>query len=510
MEIGRLLREIDVLEIKGSFNSELDIQNIQYDSRKITSQGLFVAIKGHICDGHKYLANARDNGAVAVIVQEFVDDEILQIKVKDSRIALANFSAAFYDYPSDELFSIGITATNGKTTTSYMTKAIFDAYEISSGIVGTVAVNYGEVSIPSILTTPESRDLQMHFRNMIDSGITDVIMEVSSHALELSRVRNVHFDIITFSNLSKEHIDQHGCFEKYRMIKSKLITEASAESIALLNYDDEYIRSLADQTQAQVISYSIAKPVAFDFGIDQIDLSTGYAQFNFMINRDFPEFNLVKGCHRIQLGMAGYSSVMNAMVAIIISLLRGIPMTVISQALAEFGGVERRFQVVYDQEVKIIDDHYANVNNINVTMETIERMDFNQFKMLYAIRGNRGVNLNRECAQETAKWFKKLGQATIYSTSSIETVTAKDKVLAEEKAVFDQVMSENDIHVIHHDRLDEAIEHILTQLEAEDLLLLAGCQGMDPGARILLEKKTESLPEEERQQILKVLKGRAF
>ena len=180
-----------------------------------------------------------------------------------------------------------------------------------------------------------------------------------------------------------------------------------------------------------------------DFGINHIDLSSGYGRFDFIINQDMPEFGLSKGSYPI--------------VAIIIALMRQIPMTVIQEALNKFKGVERRFQMIYDAEYKIIDDHFANVNNIKVTMEAIKQMNYQSFKILYAIRGNRGVNLNRESAEETATWLNKLGVDTIYSTSSVETVTSKDRVLADERVVFEEVMTDHQIKVVHYDRLDKQL-----------------------------------------------------
>ena len=257
------------------------------------------------------------------------------------------------------------------------------------------------------------------------------------------------------------------------------------------------------------MTYSI-KNLEEDFGIQNLDLSTGFAKFNFIVNRDIEELDIKKDSFPIELGVAGYSGVMNSVVAIIISLVRGIPKEVIQKALKNFKGVERRFQIIYDDGFTIIDDHYANSRNISVTLETIEKMDYNNLYMLYAIRGNRGVNLNRESAEETAKWLKRLNVTKIYSTSSEETVTWKDEVSPEEIDVFFEIMDKNHIAFEHHDRLDEAIYNIMEKVEEKDLLLLAGCQGMDPGGRILLEKLSENFDVGKKEAVLKVLEGRAF
>lgn len=509
MILNDLLKVLNILEKKGEIIGESEISDVQYHSGKVTKNSIFVAIKGHEADGHDYIKSAEENGAILAVVENFVDGDIPMIKVEDSRKALADLANAFFYEPSKELKVVGITATNGKTTTSFMTEAIYEEFQLETGIVGTVEVKYKDVKIPSILTTPESRDLQEHTRNMVDAGVTDLIMEVSSHAQEMDRIRNTDYDIATFNNLSREHIDQHGSFENYYDIKSKLIKNAKEDAVAILNFDEEKIKVLKDETKAKVLTYSI-KNLEEDFGIQNLDLSTGFAKFNFIINSDIEELDIKKDSFPIELGVAGYSGVMNSVVAIIISLVRGIPKQVIQKALKNFKGVERRFQIIYDDRFTIIDDHYANSRNISVTLETIEKMDYNNLYMLYAIRGNRGVNLNRESAEETAKWLKRLNVTKIYSTSSEETVTWKDKVSPEEKDVFFGIMDKNHIAIEHHDRLDEAIYNIMEKVEENDLLLLAGCQGMDPGGRILLERLSENFDDGKKEAVLKVLEGRAF
>ncbi|MDO5028268.1 MAG: Mur ligase family protein [Bacillota bacterium] len=509
MKLKDLLKGVEIQETKGTIDENLDLTDVCFHSAKVKEGAIFVAIKGHETDGHKYIQDAISRGAALIFVEEFQDITRPQIKVADGRIALADLSANFFDHPSKKLKVVGITATNGKTTTSYMVEAIFKEASLKVGVSGTVDVRYGDVSIPSILTTPESRDLQEHTKNMVEIGITDLVMEVSSHAQEMYRARKMDFDIVTFNNLSREHIDQHGSFENYAKIKSRLIKEAKEEAYVILNFDEDYIKNLASETKGQVLSYSFVNQDQ-DFGIANLDFSTGYPSFDFLVNKDIDQLNLKKGSHKIQLGLAGYSSVMNSVAAIVVALVRGIDFPTIERALRNFKGVERRFQVIYDQDFMIVDDHYANARNISVTMETISMMTYKNFHILYGIRGNRGVNLNREAAEESAKWLKKMGIDTIYSSSSSETVSWKDEVSPEEKAVFDQVMKDNGIKVVHFDRLDQACYNVLDQVEDGDLLLLAGCQGMDPGGRIVLEKLTENMDQEKRSDILKVLDGRAF
>lgn len=504
-----MIQSINILETINDPDYHKEISDIEFDSRNITKDSLFIAIKGYETDGHLYIDQARENGAVVAVVEEFVDCDIPQLRVENTRVTLADISTRFFDYPSRELNTVGITATNGKTTTSFMTNAIYKEAEIPTGLIGTVETAYGDISNPNILTTPESRDLQSYLRDMLSHGITDMIMEVSSHGSELSRVRGIEYDIVTFNNLSREHIDQHGTFENYYNIKSTLITGAKEEAWVVLNYDETMIKDLKDQTKGRVLSYSIEN-MDCDFGISDLDLSTGYARFTFHINKHIEDLDLEESQFDINLGVAGFSGVMNSVVAIIISLIRGIDIPTIQKGLEKFSGVERRFQVIYDEDYTVVDDHYANQRNISVTMETIQKMDYNNLHMIYAIRGCRGPNLNEESAEESAKWLKKLGVDRITATSSIEVAAKKDTVLPEEKQAFENVMAENNIQIDHYDRLDDGLYSILEKVKPGDLILLAGCQGMDPGGRILLEKITENMEESKRDKILEVLEGRAF
>ena len=265
-------REID-------FNSEVD--NISFHTDDVTKNSIFVAIKGYITDGHKYISVAKDKGAKYIVVENFVDVDIAQIKVENSRIALADIANNFYKEPSKELNIVGITATNGKTTTSFMTDKIFKDAGYKTGIIGTVYTKYDGVNIPSILTTPESLELQGFFRDMADKQIEKVTMEVSSSSEELYRVKNVDFDIVTFNNFSREHIDQHGSFERYYEVKSKLIKEASEDAVAVLNIDFDKIKELKDKTKAQVLTYYLENKEE-DFAIDNLDLSTGKGKYTFI------------------------------------------------------------------------------------------------------------------------------------------------------------------------------------------------------------------------------------
>ena len=509
MDLYQLIKTIEVIDSK-YLEEEIGIIGIANHTDNIKEGYLYVAIKGYLTDGHKYIEKAIGNGAVAVIVEDFIEDiKIPQVKVENSRIALSALSAAFYDHPSKSMRMIGVTATNGKTTTTYMLNKIYEVGNYKNGLIGSVINKVGDQVIPSVLTTPESVDLQGYLYNMKKEGVEKVAMEVSSSALELYRSKDVDFDIVSFNNFSREHIDQHGTFEKYWAAKSSLIKNAKESVYAVLNLDDEYSRSLTDKTKAKVITYSLTKEEGNLYCKD-LELLNGRARFTVAINKPFETISgkLIYDDFDLVLGIPGYHSVANAMAAITIALIDDIPPQVICDGLKSFAGVERRFQYIYEDDFIIIDDHFANKGNINVTLETLKYMDYNKFHLVYAIRGNRGVTVNRENAETIKSWKERLGIDEIVATRSIGDVGPKDTVTKEEEDVFLEVMDSCHIKVHLYDTVQDAIKHSLNTVDEGDIIMLAGCQGMDHGGRIALDILRQMKPELSDDSLFKTLENR--
>ncbi|MBS4534499.1 UDP-N-acetylmuramoyl-L-alanyl-D-glutamate--2,6-diaminopimelate ligase [Clostridium sp. D2Q-14] len=508
IKLNFLLESINILESWKEKN--MDISGIAYHSRKVKPGNLFVCIKGYKTDGHRYIMGAIANGADAIVVEEFQEGwDIPQYKVENSREALAALSNKFYDNPSKDMKIIGITGTNGKTTTSFMTDTILSNHGYNTGLIGTVMSRFGDSMIPSILTTPESLDLQNYFSQMKKQDISHVTMEVSSSALELNRVSNVDFDIVTFNNISREHIDLHGSFEEYFNAKASLIRNAGSNKWAILNVDSPRLKELINETKANVLTFSVEGQDG-DLYCKNLDISTGRAEFTVVIQRSFKTGNTeyTPKEFKISLSVPGYHSVYNSMVAIAIALLSEIPIPTIQKSLKEFVGVERRFQFIFEDNFKIIDDHFANAGNIDVTLGTLSRMVYKDLTLVYAIRGSRGPTVNRENAEIIAKWAKKLGLTEITATLSKSHVTEKDKVTTEEISVFKEVMNNANIKVNLYEELQDAIAYGLSQAKNSDIVLLAGCQGMDYGAHIALDIIHKSRPDISKNLLYKPLRNR--
>lgn len=490
--------------------TDLVITGVAYHSQKVKQGDIFVCIRGYKTDGHHYIPQAVANGAAAIVVEEFQASlDVPQFRVTNGREALATLAATYYGHPSRALHMIGITATNGKTTSAFMTNAILESHKLKTGLIGTVSVKIGDVAIPADLTTPESLELQQYLRHMVDEHVTHVTMEVSSAALEAHRVDHVDYDIVTLNNVDREHIDHHGTFERYFAAKSSLIRHASASSVAILNLDCPYSASLIDKTQAQVVTIGLNDTGAHIVCKD-LDLSTGRAVFTLAVQRElrYNEVHLLPTQFRIELKVPGLHSVYNAMVAIAIALVSGVPIATIQESLSVFTGVERRFEFVFEDTFKIIDDHFANTGNIDVTLGTLQYMDYKKLHLVYAIRGMRGPTVNRENAEAIARWAQVLGFTEIIATKSKYHVSERDVVTDEEERVFLDVMAEAGLRVKLHEELPSAIAEALDRVEAGDLILLAGCQGMDFGAEIALQLLAELRPHIPREELFAVLRHR--
>jgi UDP-N-acetylmuramoyl-L-alanyl-D-glutamate--2,6-diaminopimelate ligase len=263
---------------------DVPVTGVAYHSREVTPGGLFVALKGCRTDGHLYLAASLDQGARVVVTEQELAPPpgVTVVRVPQARLALAHISAAFYGHPSRELTLVGITGTNGKTSTTYILEAILNAAGCRVGVVGTVNYRVGESTWPAPVTTPESLDLQRLLREMRSRGVTHVFLEVSSHALDLRRVDGSAFAAAVFTNLSQDHLDYHRDLDDYFAAKSRLFMEILADGrpsqkgLAVLNLDDPRGEELRDAVRIPALTYglhpdSLVRPLSYRFRQDGLE-----------------------------------------------------------------------------------------------------------------------------------------------------------------------------------------------------------------------------------------------
>lgn len=278
MRLKELLKSVEH-RIPDSDVGDIEIEGVACDSRAVRRGHLFIAVAGTKLDGHRFVREAIERGAVAVVVEKDVslDDGIAKICVKDTRGALAKIADEFYGTPSEKIRCVGITGTNGKTTISYLIDSIISAAGHKAGIIGTINYRIGERVIPSTNTTPGPIELRNFMNEMVRNSIDYAVMEVSSHALDQRRVEGIKFTVAVFTNLSGEHLDYHRTLGEYFNAKAKLFEGLGKDSCALVNLDDEWGRKLLGRSKGKIMTYGVKSDA--QFRASEIDLSLNGAKF---------------------------------------------------------------------------------------------------------------------------------------------------------------------------------------------------------------------------------------
>ncbi|MHC9540617.1 MAG: UDP-N-acetylmuramoyl-L-alanyl-D-glutamate--2,6-diaminopimelate ligase [Vulcanimicrobiota bacterium] len=362
MKLEQLLSTLSGAEIRG--NTESEIFSLAYDSRQAQEGCLFFCITGFKMDGHAFAGDAVARGARALCVERDVEvpEGIAVIKVPDTRCALAAMSACFYDYPSRKLKMIGVTGTNGKTTTTTLISEVMNRSGIKTGLIGTLFIQIGDIVRTSRVTTPESLDLQSILADMVSHGMEAVVMEVSSHALSLGRTSGVSFDRAVFTNLTQDHLDFHHSIDEYFNAKLMLFKELGQESgqelgqgpgmkpgaMAVLNSDDNRTKEILACLSTPSLTYGTIDSNA-DFRAEDLSLGSGGAAFRLRT----PE-----GEYPVSLSMTGTFNVYNALAALATLSTMGLEMSGCIRLAEEFHGVKGRFQMVRQgQDFAVIVDY---------------------------------------------------------------------------------------------------------------------------------------------------------
>ncbi|NTV93028.1 MAG: UDP-N-acetylmuramoyl-L-alanyl-D-glutamate--2,6-diaminopimelate ligase [Chlorobiaceae bacterium] len=255
MLLPDLIRQIPVLEAAGGGTASVAVTMICSDSREVLPGALFVAVRGFAADGHRFIRSAVERGASAVLCEEFPpllpDPSVPYLRVEDARKALALAARRFYDFASDALNIIGVTGTNGKTTTARLVTTMLNACGVKAGYIGTNLCAFNDLEIPLERTTPEAHILHALFRRMLDGGCTAAVMEVSSHALVLQRVYGITFRAAVFTNLSMEHLDFHETMQEYARAKQQLFDQLAPDGFAVINSDDPWAEAMVSKIKPE-------------------------------------------------------------------------------------------------------------------------------------------------------------------------------------------------------------------------------------------------------------------
>ncbi|MBK8981438.1 MAG: UDP-N-acetylmuramoyl-L-alanyl-D-glutamate--2,6-diaminopimelate ligase [Ignavibacteria bacterium] len=337
-ELSKKLSERS-LKYKFAFPEDTEITGISYDSRNLNPGNIFFAVKGLQSDGNKFVNEAIAKGAVLVFTKEASDsfEKIPVISVKEIRKFMAVVSGIFYGDPSSKLKLIGITGTNGKTTTSYLIHSMLSEAGYKTGLIGTIEYRIGDKKFESKLTTPDSVELNMILNEMVTENIEYCVMEVSSIALSMDRVYGLKFDTAVFTNLTSEHLDFHKDMGSYLSAKKILFDSLSERSFALSNRDDEYGERITNDTKAEKIFYVIDASIknSKDIKAENVKLDMNGIKFDLTRLGESTE---------ICCGLAGRFNVYNALASAGTVLNYGVDLNCIKTVLSKFEGVPGRFQ----------------------------------------------------------------------------------------------------------------------------------------------------------------------
>ncbi|MDX9871660.1 MAG: UDP-N-acetylmuramoyl-L-alanyl-D-glutamate--2,6-diaminopimelate ligase [Clostridia bacterium] len=385
MRLEKLLAYADIVEYGGDMSAE--ITEVTYDSRKIKPGALFAAIPGFKTDGHLFIEDALKRGASAIVIEDpaYKSDAYPWLLVTNSRAALGDLAAAVYDFPANKLNIVGVTGTNGKTTTTNLIQLVLDAECHQTGLIGTIHNRIGQEILPVEHTTPEAPDLQKLFLAFLEKGADYAVMEVSSHALDLQRTRGTEYDVAVFTNLTQDHLDFHKDMENYLAAKGKLFASLGVKSnkkrrkFAIINIDDPYGERIIEMTSAAVITYGVKKEA--DVRAEDVVITGGGASFTLKYtDKTLP----------VRLKMTGIFNVYNALAATAAGLVEGVPVEKIIATLESIPGIPGRFEKVDDnQNFTIIVDYSHTPDSLENCLKTARQFAKARIITVFGCGGDR-------------------------------------------------------------------------------------------------------------------------
>jgi UDP-N-acetylmuramoyl-L-alanyl-D-glutamate--2,6-diaminopimelate ligase len=329
-----------------------NITGIVYDSRAVQPGHLFACLRGFVHDGHRFAPDAVARGAAALLVDHPLPAAVPQVIAPDTRAALAPIAAAFYGHPSQGLWLCGVTGTNGKTTTTYLIDAVVRAAGRRSALIGTTGAMADGAPLDfhmSTSTTPEAPDLQRLLRGLRDRGVDHVVMEVTSHALQFSRVAGCRFAAAVFTNLTQDHLDLHGDLDRYRDTKARLFGMVPSDGVSVINADDPAGAAMAAQSRARVVTYGIDRPA------DVQARGIAFGRRGTRLTVHWPG-----GAREMSLRLPGRFNVSNVLAAFAVGLACGIDAAVVAPALEGLGGVPGRCELVEEGQPFTVLVDYAH------------------------------------------------------------------------------------------------------------------------------------------------------
>lgn len=456
MKIKDLVKELDYEILAGS--EETEITTLVYDSRKVEQGSVFVCISGSVRDAHEFIPDVAKKGAAAVIVEKDVTpiDGITYVRVKDTRLALAVMSAAYFGHPAEKLKTIGITGTKGKTTTTYMVRSILESAGIKTGLIGTIESIIGDEKIPSANTTPESYRVQELFAKMVDAGLDAVVMEVSSQALMLHRVSGFVFDIGVFTNLEPDHIgeNEHRDFADYMHCKSLLFQQCKH---GIFNGDSEHLQGILQGHTCSVETFGYGKNN--DLVAENVELKKEHGALGVRYHIS-GELDM-----DVEVNVPGSFSVYNSLTAIAICHHFGVSQEKIKEALLHVS-VKGRIEIVpVTKRYTLMIDYAHNAMALESLLTTLKEYEPGRLVCLFGCGGNRAKSRRYEMGEVSSR----LADLTVVTSDNPRNEEPMDII----NDILVGVKKADGAYVTIPDR-KEAIAYCMEHAQDGDIIVLAG------------------------------------
>ncbi len=449
-ELCRLCPD-EVLSVRG----DAELENLSMDSRKKSPGSLFFCISGANYDSHRFASQAVSNGAAALAVEKWLEEDVPQVLVRNGRQAMTAMSAAFFGWPARQLKMLGITGTKGKTTTSYLVKAIMEKAGFRCGLIGTTGNMIGDRYLKSEFTTPEPIDLHRTLRQMVDEKVDCVSMEVSAHALAMGRLKGVQFEAGCYTNLSQDHLDLFGTMENYFQCKKSFFAPEWIHNAAI-NADDERSERIRQGLKVPFMTYGIAANA--DLYARDIEITENGVSFILALSglKEFP----------VHLKLTGMFNVYNALAAASMGMIMGVHPQVICQALESVQAVPGRAEMLEtDTPYKVILDYSHSPDALENILTTVREFCRGRVICVFGCGGDRD-RLKRPLMGEISG---KLADLSILTSDNPRTEDPFEILAAIEEGIR---KTNGEYRVIENRR--EAIRYALENAGEGDLIILAG------------------------------------
>ena len=452
MKLKELLKGIDV--IAATADLEMEIPHVRYDSRAVENGDLFVAVTGYAVDGHKFIPSVMEKGAAAVICERVPEGEIPYVLVEDSRRSLAALGANFCGRPAEKMTMVAVTGTNGKTSTTYLLKAILEqARGAKVGLIGTNQNMIGDTVIPTERTTPGPFEAQELFGEMYAAGCTHVVMETSSHALVQGRIHGVHYDIGIFTNLTQDHLDYHHTMEEYCDAKAILFRNCR---LGVVNADDVWVPRLLKDASCEVLTY--AKNADADLRAEEITLSADHISFTAVTKEKRVP---------IRVNIPGGFMVYNTLDVLGAALGLGISLEESAKVLATVPPVKGRVEVVPTpgKDYTILIDYAHTSDSLENVLSTVQGFAKGRTVALFGCGGDRDRTKRPLMGAAAAEY----ADFVVVTTDNPRTEKPAD-IIAD---ILPGLSGTKTPYVVVEDRI-KAIHYCMDHAQAGDVIVLCG------------------------------------